>query len=294
MNDDFNRTAALIAAEIGAGREQAAAAIRLLDEGSTVPFIARYRKEATGGLDDTQLRLLAERLVYLRELDARRAAILEFDPRSGQADRRAGGEDRRRRHQGGTGRHLSALQAQAAHASGNRPRARPRPARRGDPGRPLARTGGGGAGLPDRRGQGREGGARGRARHRLRNHGRQRRTWSAGCATYMKDKAFLRAKAIEGQAGSRREILRLFRSRRALGAGSQPPRAGDAARTQRRRPVARNRGRRRRSLARQAGRADDRGRLPHRARGARRSLADGGRALGVAGQALAIALASIS
>ena len=77
MNDDFNRTAALIAAEIGAGREQAAAAIRLLDEGSTVPFIARYRKEATGGLDDTQLRLLAERLVYLRELDARRGAILD-------------------------------------------------------------------------------------------------------------------------------------------------------------------------------------------------------------------------
>ena len=77
MNDDFSRTAALIAAEIGAGREQAAAAIRLLDEGSTVPFIARYRKEATGGLDDTQLRLLAERLVYIRELDARRSAILD-------------------------------------------------------------------------------------------------------------------------------------------------------------------------------------------------------------------------
>src|SRR5271154_1926425 len=77
MNDDFNRTAALIAAEIGAGREQAAAAIRLLDEGSTVPFIARYRKEATGGLDDTQLRTLAERLVYLRELESRRAAILD-------------------------------------------------------------------------------------------------------------------------------------------------------------------------------------------------------------------------
>jgi protein Tex len=77
MNDDFSHTAALIAAEIGAGREQAAAAIRLLDEGSTVPFIARYRKEATGGLDDTQLRLLAERLVYIRELDARRSAILD-------------------------------------------------------------------------------------------------------------------------------------------------------------------------------------------------------------------------
>ena len=52
------------------------AAIALIDEGSTVPFIARYRKEATGGLDDTQLRTLAERLVYLRELESRRAAIL--------------------------------------------------------------------------------------------------------------------------------------------------------------------------------------------------------------------------
>jgi uncharacterized protein len=69
--------AALIAAEIGARPEQAAAAIGLLDEGATVPFIARYRKEATGGLDDGQLRLLAERLIYVRELDARRAAILE-------------------------------------------------------------------------------------------------------------------------------------------------------------------------------------------------------------------------
>src|ERR1700723_2181942 len=77
MNDEFNRTAALIAGEIGAGREQAAAAIRLLDEGSTVPFIARYRKEATGGLDDTQLRLLAERLVYEREIDGRPGGILE-------------------------------------------------------------------------------------------------------------------------------------------------------------------------------------------------------------------------
>ena len=51
--------------------------ITLLDEGATVPFIARYRKEATGGLDDTQLRLLAEKLVYLRELDERRETILK-------------------------------------------------------------------------------------------------------------------------------------------------------------------------------------------------------------------------
>ncbi len=77
MTADPKRIAAMIAAEIGAKTEQAAAAIGLLDEGSTVPFIARYRKEATGGLDDTQLRLLAERLVYRRELEARRDAIVK-------------------------------------------------------------------------------------------------------------------------------------------------------------------------------------------------------------------------
>ncbi|MFT4257766.1 MAG: Tex family protein [Pseudoxanthomonas sp.] len=68
--------AATIAAEIGAQTEQAQAAIALLDEGATVPFIARYRKEVTGGLDDTQLRNLETRLTYLRELEERRAAVL--------------------------------------------------------------------------------------------------------------------------------------------------------------------------------------------------------------------------
>ncbi|MBH0184940.1 MAG: RNA-binding transcriptional accessory protein, partial [Nitrospira sp.] len=66
----------LIAKELNAGVHQVAAAVGLLDEGSTVPFIARYRKEATGNLDDTQLRTLEERLLYLRELEARRAAVL--------------------------------------------------------------------------------------------------------------------------------------------------------------------------------------------------------------------------
>ncbi|MBA4788141.1 MAG: RNA-binding transcriptional accessory protein [Rhizobiales bacterium] len=66
-----------IAAEISARPEQVSSAVALLDEGSTVPFIARYRKEATGGLDDTQLRTLEERLAYLRELEARRASVLE-------------------------------------------------------------------------------------------------------------------------------------------------------------------------------------------------------------------------
>jgi protein Tex len=65
-----------LAVELAAKPVQVAAAIALLDEGATVPFIARYRKEATGGLDDIQLRLLEERLRYLRELESRRAAII--------------------------------------------------------------------------------------------------------------------------------------------------------------------------------------------------------------------------
>lgn len=66
-----------LAAEIGAAEAQVRAAVDLLDGGATVPFIARYRKEATGGLDDVQLRALEARLSYLRELDERRAAVLK-------------------------------------------------------------------------------------------------------------------------------------------------------------------------------------------------------------------------
>ena len=65
-----------IAEEVAARPEQVRAAIELIDGGATVPFIARYRKEVTGGLDDTQLRLLEERLSYLRELEDRRAAVI--------------------------------------------------------------------------------------------------------------------------------------------------------------------------------------------------------------------------
>ncbi len=65
-----------ISLELAARPAQVAAAIALLDEGATVPFIARYRKEATGGLDDAQLRLLEERLAYLRELEGRRTVII--------------------------------------------------------------------------------------------------------------------------------------------------------------------------------------------------------------------------
>ena len=66
-----------LAVELAAKPQQVAAAIALLDDGATVPFIARYRKEATGGLDDIQLRMLEERLRYLRELEERRTAILD-------------------------------------------------------------------------------------------------------------------------------------------------------------------------------------------------------------------------
>ena len=69
--------ARIVADEIKARPEQVRAALELLDGGATVPFVARYRKEATGGLDDTQLRDLSERVTYLRELEARRTTIVE-------------------------------------------------------------------------------------------------------------------------------------------------------------------------------------------------------------------------
>lgn len=75
--DTSARIAQIIANEISAAPKQVISAVTLLDEGSTVPFIARYRKEVTGGLDDTQLRTLNERLSYLRELEARRSTILD-------------------------------------------------------------------------------------------------------------------------------------------------------------------------------------------------------------------------
>ena len=72
----MNKIHSLIANELNVGTNQVAAAVNLLDEGSTVPFIARYRKEVTGALDDTQLRTLEDRLRYLRELEDRKTSIL--------------------------------------------------------------------------------------------------------------------------------------------------------------------------------------------------------------------------
>ncbi|MGV3059346.1 Tex family protein [[Pasteurella] aerogenes] len=74
LNQQFSQ---IIAAELAVQPQQIAAAIQLLDDGNTIPFIARYRKEATGGLDDSQLRHFETRLIYLRELEDRRQTILK-------------------------------------------------------------------------------------------------------------------------------------------------------------------------------------------------------------------------
>lgn len=77
MTAEQAQIARIVADEIKARTDQVTAALELLDGGATVPFVARYRKEATGGLDDGQLRLLAERVTYLRELEARRQTIVD-------------------------------------------------------------------------------------------------------------------------------------------------------------------------------------------------------------------------
>ena len=115
-----------IARELSATVQQVAAAVALLDGGATVPFIARYRKEATGGLDDTQLRNLQERLIYLRELDERRAAILREHRGAGQAHSLAARVDRIGRHQAAARGSVSALQAEAPHQGADCARGRAR------------------------------------------------------------------------------------------------------------------------------------------------------------------------
>src|SRR2546429_7143395 len=74
-----------IAQELGVREEQISATVGLLDGGATVPFVARYRKEITGGLDDAQLRTLEERLTYLREPEERPFAILNSVREQGRA-----------------------------------------------------------------------------------------------------------------------------------------------------------------------------------------------------------------
>ena len=120
-----------IAEELGVREQQVAAAISLLDGGATVPFVARYRKEATGVLDDAQLRTIEEWLRYLRELDERRAR----DPRQHRPARktrlRAQAGDQRGGQQGAARGSLFALSAETADEGSNGARSGSRAAGRG-------------------------------------------------------------------------------------------------------------------------------------------------------------------
>ena len=117
---------AQIAAELKARPAQVIAAVELLDGGASVPFIARYRKEATDGLDDIQLRELEVRLAYLRELEDRRAAVLKSISEQGKLTAGTGRRHRRGADQAGAGRPVSAVQDQAPHQGDDRPRGRHR------------------------------------------------------------------------------------------------------------------------------------------------------------------------
>ena len=190
-----------IAADIGATPAQVNAAVTLLDGGATVPFIARYRKEVTGGLDDTQLRTLEERLSYLRELEDRRAAILASIEEQGKlsdalrgdllaADSKARLEDlylpykpKRR------------TKAQIAREAGLEPLA---DALTQDPNRdPQAEA----VAFvdADKRRRRRQGRARRRARDPDGALERRCRCWSATCATGCGHGALIRAKVIDGK-----------------------------------------------------------------------------------------------
>ena len=122
--------ARIIAKELGVGEGQVAATIQLIEEGASIPFIARYRKERTGGLDDTQLRTLAERFEYLTILNDRREVVLrsireqdKLTPELEKQIRAAHDESRTRRS-------LRPLSPQAPHQGERRPRSRARAAGR--------------------------------------------------------------------------------------------------------------------------------------------------------------------
>ena len=204
---------ARLSAELAAKPWQVEAAIGLLDGGSTVPFIARYRKEATGALDDTQLRTLEERLSYLRELEERRKAILEsiegqgkltdaLAPRIIEADNKARLEDiylpykpkRRTKAQIAMEAGLAPL---AETLLGRSPEKDPKTA-----GRSLRRC--------RKRISRRRGGARRRARHPGRALRRRRRSASARCARLLVA-GRAEIQGARGQGNGGREIFRLFR-----------------------------------------------------------------------------------
>ena len=268
--------AARLAEELKIQVRQVEAAIALLDEKATVPFIARYRKEATGGLDDTQLRLLDERLT----LPARARGAPRGDPQehrgAGQADAGARGRDRRRRHQGAARGPVPAVQAEAADQGADRARGRARAARatrccrirRACPRRGRARFVDAEKGVAD---VGR--GARGRALDPDRDVRRGRRAGRRPApAAVGPRRVDVHASCREGGRG--RQVLGLLRCDRAGARDAVAPRAGAAARPPRRLPAPERRpaggcGRRRARRSR-SGASPARAGIEHRGRAGRR------------------------
>ena len=237
-----------IAAELKVRPAQVNAAVDLLDGGATVPFIARYRKEATGGLDDVQLRELEERLGYLRELEERRAAVLKSIEEQGKLTP----ELRAAIEAAPTKQELEDLylpykpkrrtKGQIAREAGIEPLADKLFADPSlDPAAEAAafvktRKGRGRRGLHHRAGR-----ARRRARHPVGALGRGRRRWCSNCANGCGPKGLFKSK-LDGRQGReqrrRGQVPRLLRLRRADRPRAFAPRAGRVSR-----PAAGNPGR---------------------------------------------------
>ncbi len=221
----------VIASEIGARPQQVTAAVALLDEGATVPFIARYRKEVTDGLDDTQLRQLAERLIYLRELEARREAILssigdqgkltdDLHAKIAAVTTKAELEDiylpykpKRR------------TKADIARENGLAPLAEAILADRTAIPTELAE-----AYLSDKVADAKA--ALDGARDILSEQFAENADLVGRLRTYLQERAFLRSRVLEGKQEAGAKFSRLFRSCRALVRRAGPSRAGHAARPQ--------------------------------------------------------------
>ena len=261
MTDRINQR---IATELGVGVGQVTAAVELLGEGATVPFIARYRKERTGGLDDTQLRKLEERLGYLRELEDRRATVLKSIEEQGKLTPELARIDHRCRHQGGAGGPVRPLPPQAPHQGDDRARGGAGAAGRCAAGQPRAGAGRRGRQVRQRReGRGRrQGGAGRRPPHPDRAHGRgaeaRRRAARVGVGGRR-----ARLQGGQGQGGRGRQVLRLFRLRPAAQGHALAPRARHAARPQRGRARPQPRRAARGGQAAPGG-GQDQGRVQHR------------------------------
>ena len=262
-----------LAIELAAKPVQVAAAIALLDEGATVPFIARYRKEATGGLDDIQLRLLEERLRYLRELEDRRAAIIASIT---EQNKMTPALLRRHRPWPKTRPASKTCTCRTSRSAAPRPRSRSKRAWRRWPTRLLAdptlNPGDGSRQVPARSIHHRRRQQPGRARHQ--GGARRRAPDPDGALRRRRDPAAVAARIragarrgrIEsgrGQAGRRREVRRLLRLLRNHLHRAVAPRAGAAARPPRRH-AGRDAAPRHRSRKAEVGRAAQSVRRPHR------------------------------